>query len=157
MTTKEFLDLLSENQEKQLVFEYAKGQFVPKAYHITEVKNLYFESVDCGGIEHEERQTIVQLWTSPVEFKNKYMESGKALKIMEKVDGIRPINRDTELFFEYGNSQLPTSNYSVKKVKVEDDKVVLKMYVQPTACKPAELKNIENLATACCGSSSKCC
>jgi uncharacterized protein DUF6428 len=157
MKTREFLDLLNENQEKELVFEYAKGQFVPKAYHITEVKNLHFDSVDCGGNEHTESQTIVQLWTSPIEVKNRYMESGKALKIMEKVDSMKPINRDTDIFFEYGNREQPTSNYSIKKAELDESKIVLKMYVQPTACKPAEFKNLKNLATACCGGTSKCC
>ena len=157
MKTREFLNILTENQEKELIFEYAKGKYVPKAYHITEVKNLHFDSVDCGGNEHTEHQTIVQLWTSPVEVKDKYMQSGKALKIMDKVDSIKPINRDTEIFFEYGNWEQPTSNYSVKKVKMEEGKIILKMYVQPTACKPTELKNIKNLATACCGGASVCC
>lgn len=157
MKTREFLDLLSENQEKELVFEYAKGQYVPKAYHITEVKNLHFDSVDCGGNEHSENQTIVQLWTSPIEVKARYMESGKALKIMEKVDSIKPINKDTDIFFEYGNREQPTSNYSIKNVEMDEGKIVLKMYVQPTVCKPTEFMSLKNLATACCGETSKCC
>ncbi len=157
MNTKEFLNLLSENQEKQLVFEYAKEQFVPKAYHITEVKNVYFESVDCGGNEHEERQTIVQLWSSPLERQEKYMESGKALKIIQKVDQIKPIKLDTEILFEYGNKNAPTSNYAIKKVFVDNDKIVLKMFVRPTVCKPIALKNLTESIKGCCGVSSNCC
>ncbi len=157
MQTKEFFNLLEEHKEKELIFEYANGQFVPMAYHITEVKNVYFDSVDCGGNAHEERQTIVQLWSSPLEEKNRYMESGKALKIMEKVDSVKPINKETEIFFEYGNLSTPTSNYSVQNVALEDDKVILKMYVQATQCKPLHLKELVQAGEGCCGPSSKCC
>ena len=156
MNTKEFLNLLDANKDKELVFEYRKDSFVPKAYHITEVKNVYFDSVDCGGNEHSERQTVVQLWTNPLEVKNKYMGAEKALSIMEKVNKIKPLYQDTEVFFEYGNSKTPTSNYSVKDVALENDKVILKLFVQPTACKPAQLASLQTVAEACCGEA-KCC
>ena len=86
MLTKEFLDLLNSNHGKELIFEYAENQFIPKAYHITEVKNVHFESVDCGGFAHEEYQTIVQLWVSEKEKKDKNMETHKAFKIMNIVE-----------------------------------------------------------------------
>ncbi len=153
MITKKFIDLLNSNEGKELVFEYAENQFVPASYHITEVKNLYFESVDCGGFTHEEYQTIVQLWVSEKEKKNKHMETQKALKIMNRVNGVKPLRQDTEIFFEYGRGDLRTSNYSVEKVDIQEDKVVLKMYVQPTACKPRSLENINDLKRvmqSCC-------
>jgi hypothetical protein len=153
MLTKEFLNLLDSNQGKELIFEYEKGHVVPNAYHITEVKNVHFESVDCGGFAHEEYQTIVQLWVSEKEKKEKSMETQKALKIMNLVDGVKPLRRDTEIFFEYGRGDLRTSNYSVENVEVQDNKVVLKMYVQPTACKPRipeNIKGLEQVVQTCC-------
>lgn len=153
MLTKEFLDLLKSNEGKELVFEYAQSQFVPKAYHITEVKNVHFESVDCGGFAHEVFQTVVQLWVSDKEKKDKNMATEKALKIMNLVDSVKPLRQDTELLFEYGKGKLRTSNYSVENVEVENDKVILKMYVEPTACKPRTLANTEGLnkvINACC-------
>jgi len=153
MLTKEFLNLLNLNHGKELIFEYEKGQVIPKAYHITEVKNVHFESVDCGGFAHDEYQTVVQLWVSEVEKKEKHMETHKALKIMNLVDGVKPLRQDTEIFFEYGRGDLRTSNYSVEKAEVQDDKIVLKMYVEPTACKPRKLENVaglEQVVRACC-------
>jgi Family of unknown function (DUF6428) len=153
MLTKDFLNLLGSNQGKELIFEYAENQFVPAAYHITEVKNVHFESVDCGGFAHEEFQTIVQLWVSEREKKDKGMETQKAFKIMNLVDNVKPLRKDTEIFFEYGRGDLRTSNYSVEKVEVQEDKVILKMYVQPTACKPRNIENIKDLkqvVQTCC-------
>ena len=153
MLTKEFMELLNSNQGKELIFEYEKGKVIPTAYHITEVKNVHYESVDCGGFAHEEHQTVVQLWVSDKEKKERHMETQKALKIMNLVDGVKPLAQDTEIYFEYGRGDLRTSNYSVENAVIEEDKVTLKMYVEPTACKPRNIENGEGLkqvVQTCC-------
>lgn len=155
MNTQEFLDLLSESEGKALIFEYAPNEVVDKTYHITEVKNVYFDSVDCGGNTHSERQTIVQLWENPMEIKRKYMQADKALSILARVDKVKAMHRPAEIFFEYSNKKLPTSSYSVKSVEQDDDKVLLKLYVEATACKP--IQSLKTVAAACCGIGSKCC
>lgn len=137
MTTKSFFELLAANPQKEVVFEYQPNQFVPVAYHITEVKNVYFESVDCGGNAREEYQTIVQLWISPKDIlKQKGMVAKKALKIFNIVDAAKPIKKDTEIYFEYGNNQLPTSSYSIKRVENTDSQLIIKLFVEATACRP---------------------
>lgn len=137
MTTKSFLELLAKHPQKELVFEYEAGQFIP-VYHITEVKNVYFESIDCGGNAHEENQTITQLWISPKDFlEKKCMTAEKALKIYNIVDGVKPMKRDTPMFFEYGYKDLRTSTYSVEGVVETADQLIIKMFVAKTACKPA--------------------
>jgi len=137
MTTKAFLALLEKNPQKELIFEYEANQFIP-VYHITEVKNVYFESIDCGGNAHEESQTITQLWISPKDvLEKKCMTAEKALKIYNIVDGIKPMKRDTPIFFEYGYKDLRTANYSVEEVLETADQLIIKMFVPKTACKPA--------------------
>ena len=135
MKTNEFLELLAQNPEKPLLFEYETGQFVPEAYHITEIKNVSIESVDCGGKPHSEKQTIVQLWHNGIEI-GSYMEAKKAKKIFDVVDKVKPFTMDTEIYFEYGNKDLATSNYQVEDVVHELDKIIVKMSVPPVACKP---------------------
>ncbi len=139
MTTKTFLELLAANPQKELVFEYEPNQFIPAAYHITEIKNVHFESVDCGGKSHEEFQTIVQLWISPKDFlKQKCMETEKALKIFNIVDGVKPMRKETEIVFEYGYQDLRTSNYSVEEVVENDTQLIIRMFVEKTACRPVK-------------------
>ena len=151
MTTKEFLNLLDENADKELVFEYRKDQFVPAAYHITEVKNVHIDSVDCGGRPSESFETVVQLWISGTEVKDKGMSAGKALKIFEKVDSIKPLRYNTDLFIEWGDENLPTSNYAIEAVDNGPDKVTLKLFVPATACKPRlELSVLGNASKGCC-------
>ena len=152
MTTKTFLELLANNPQKELVFEYEANQFIP-VYHITEVKNVHFESIDCGGNAHEEYQTITQLWISPKDFlKKKCMTAEKALKIYNIVDGVKPMKRDTEIFFEYGYKDLRTSVYSIEEVDKTETQLIIRMFVPKTACKPAQQvfeKGKE--ALSCCG------
>jgi len=138
MTTQSFLDLLASNPQKEVVFEYEANQFIP-VYHITEVKNVHFESIDCGGNAHEEYQTITQLWISPKDFlKRKCMTAEKALKIFKIVDGVKPMKRTTQIFFEYGYKDLRTSIYSIEEVVETADQLIIKMFVPKTACKPAQ-------------------
>ena len=49
MKTQEFLNLMNEHQDKSLLFEYMPNRLVQPSYHITEVKHLNIESVDCGA------------------------------------------------------------------------------------------------------------
>lgn len=156
MTTKSFLELLEKHPQKELVFEYEANQFIP-VYHITEVKNVYFESIDCGGNAHEEYQTITQLWISPKDFLEKTcMTAEKALKIYNIVDGVKPMKRDTEIFFEYGYQDLRTSVYSIEEVEETTDQLIIKMFVPKTACKPT-LRVLEKgkEVSNCCGPTSQ--
>lgn len=136
MKTNEFLTLLQNNPEAGLTFEYEKGKLVPPTYHITEVKNVTIDSVDCGGNPDSYKQTIVQLWVPKNEELRKEWTAKKALSIFEVVDKMIPINRDTDIFFEFGNEEVRTSNFSVETITKDDEKIVIQMYVQPTVCKP---------------------
>lgn len=90
MKTSEFLKLLKDNENKGLVFEYKPGVLVGANYHITEVKNITIDSVDCGAGTDFWKETIIQLWESPKEIgKRDYMTSYKALAILNKVDSIK--------------------------------------------------------------------
>ena len=105
MKTNEFLALLKENSDKSLVFEYAPGLLVGANYHITEVKNITIDSVDCGAGTDFWKETIIQLWESPQEIgKRDYMSAYKALAILNKVDKIKPMEKDVEVKFLVGCS-----------------------------------------------------
>ena len=67
MKTQEFLNLLEKNSSKNLLFEYAPNLLVGANYHITEVKHITVDSVDCGAQTDSWKETIIQLWESPNE------------------------------------------------------------------------------------------
>ncbi|MEL6865825.1 MAG: DUF6428 family protein [Bacteroidota bacterium] len=157
MTTQQFLDLLDAHPEKELLFEYQPNQFVAKAYHISEIKNALFETVDCGGNHHDEYQTIAQIWVNPLEVSSRYMTAAKARKIFNIVDATRPLRLQADMRIEYGDTQRPTSHFTIDKVKIDTNRLLVKMSVPNTLCKPAQLANLAASVTSCCGPNSNCC
>jgi len=162
MKTKELLLLLQENHNKYLLFEYMSGHFVGANYHITEVKNIAIDAVDCGANTDFWKETIVQLWESPKE-KNKkeYMIAHKALSILNKVDRIKPIEKEVEVKFEYSNPNFHTAQLFVNDFVLEENKLIMKLGVEKTDCKAKDTCGIpvEKVAQeeACCTPSGGCC
>jgi len=110
MKTNEFLSLLKENPNKSLLFEYKEGQFVGANYHITEIKNITIDSVDCGAGVDFWKETIIQLWESPDEHeKEEYMSAYKALGILIVAD-----------------------------FTIDENKLVMKLSIEKTDCKARE-------------------
>ena len=83
---------------------------------MTEIKNVTYDTVDCGGMLNEWKETIVQIWENTTPDGN-YVDTTKALEIAMKVDSVRPIVKDTEVKFEYGNSLLYLKNIGIDNYK----------------------------------------
>jgi hypothetical protein len=162
MKTSEFLNLLKEHPNKGLLFEYTPDKLVGANYHITEVKNITVDAVDCGARTDFWKETIVQLWESPKDIDNtEYMTSYKALGILNKVDKMRTMDRNAEVKFEYSNPQFHTAQLSVHNVVIENKQLRLQLHAEATDCKakdecgvPAEQAVSEE---ACCSPDSGCC
>ncbi len=165
MNTAELLSLLEQHQEKSLLFEYSDGKFVRANYHITEVKNIIVDSVDCGARTDYWRETVVQLWESPKEKENtEYMTAYKALGILKKVDRMKPMVKDAEIKFEYSNSDFHTAQLFVNDFSLNQKELVIKLAVQKTDCKAKETCGVtesavaeEKETVACCSPGSGCC
>jgi hypothetical protein len=162
MKTNEFLSLLNENTNKSLVFEYAPGQLIGANYHITEVKNISIDSVDCGTGTDFWKETIIQLWESPKEIgKRDYMTSQKALDILNKVDQIKPMEKKVEVKFEYSNSVFHTAQLYVLSHKTTDQQLLIRLGVEKTDCKAKETCGVpemaETVSQAACAPGSGCC
>jgi len=149
MQTHEFLSLLTSEVGNRLEFEYAPGQFVPPTFHITEVKNQKTTSVDCGGRKHAFNQTVVQLHVNDAEPYRKPWTTVKALSIFNLVDKLDPMDKEADIFFEWGHGDLRTSVYKVEQIEASEDMLRVKLFAEATQCKPtAELAETE---AACCG------
>jgi len=139
MKTKEFLSLLRDNGSKELVFDYNKGALVGANYHLTEVKNIVVDSVDCGAGTDFWKETIVQLWESPSELdKTKYMSVSKALQILNRVNGIKPMELEAELKIEYSNANFHTAQLFIDGYDIFEDRLLIKLAVEKTDCKAKE-------------------
>ncbi len=136
MKTNEFLSLLKEHTNKSLLFEYQPGQHVGANYHVTEVKNITIDSVDCGAGTDFWKETIIQLWESPTEKdKTEFMTSNKVLSILNRVDSIKPMEKEVEVKFEYSNANFHTAQLFVNDHEISENQLLMKLGVERTDCK----------------------
>ncbi|MDT0605870.1 DUF6428 family protein [Croceitalea rosinachiae] len=162
MKTNEFLELLNDHKNKELLFEYTSGHFVGANYHITEIKNITVDSVDCGAGVDFWKETVIQLWESPTEKdKKEYMTAYKALGILNKVDCIKPMVKDAEVKFEYSNTSFHTTQLFVNEIIWNDSRLVVQLAVEKTDCKAKETCGVpvetEVSAQSNCAPGSGCC
>lgn len=162
MKTQEFLTLLEEHPNKSLLFEYQSGRFVQPNYHITEVKNMSIDSVDCGAGTDFWNETIIQLWESPQEKDiREFISASKALGILNKVDRIKPMAKNAEVKFEYGTTNFHTAQLFVNDFEITNARLILKLSVEKTDCKAKETCGVATESKfeteACCAPSSGCC
>ncbi|MEM1257830.1 MAG: DUF6428 family protein [Bacteroidota bacterium] len=163
MQTKEFLELLNVHKNKELLFEYRPGHFVGANYHITEVKNVTVDTVDCGAGADFWKETVIQLWESPKEKgKTTFMKAFKALGILNKVNRIKPMDTATEVKFEYSNDSFHTAQLFVNDYVYNEQKIILKLASRKTDCKAKEACGVVAEATirevnGSCAPGSGCC
>lgn len=169
MKTHEFFHLLESNKDTSLLFEYAPNSRVGANYHITEVKHVKVDSVDCGSGTDAWNETVIQLWESPSEkHKTEFMTSYKALGILKKVGTMKPYDMEAEVKFEYSNEQFHTAQLFVNDSIIHDGNLLLTLGVEKTDCKAKETCGVpvttghNNTETAtveeaCCTPGGGCC
>ncbi len=161
MTTSDFITVLAEHQGKSLLFEYAPGMLVGTNYHITEVKHITVDAVDCGAGADSWKETIIQLWESPSELgKPDFMSAYKALGILKKVGQMKAYEMDAVVRIEYGNAMFHTAQLHVNDYDIKEGQLIVKLSVQPTDCKAKETcgvpETVENEANSCAPGSGCC-
>jgi hypothetical protein len=163
MKTQELLQLLNQNKEHSLLFEYTANQLVGANYHITEVKHIAIDSVDCGAGVDNWNETIIQLWESPEELgKTEYMNVQKALDILLRVGSMKPYDLEAEVKFEYSNAHFHTAQLFLNDYKLSGSQLTFKLGVEKTDCKAKEACGTPELESvleseASCSPNGGCC
>jgi len=151
MTTKEFLNILESNSDLPLLFEYKAGAFTRMDYHITEIKNVTFDTVDCGGVRNQWKEVHVQLWENQLPEPNHRVDTKKALDIFNVVEKVRATYGDVPMKFEYGNKAFHTAVLPVGNVTVHANQIIVQLGVDQTSCKAQDrAATPEEKAAACC-------
>ncbi len=157
MQVRDFLQKIKEQGEQPILFEITAGQVVQGGYHVTEIKNASYDTIDCGNSLHSWKEVVLQLWV-PEEAKvsDPWMSSTKLLKIWDIVDSRLSLYQDAEIRIEYGDATHLTSNYHVDNVVATEDGLMVQMAPPRTMCKPREILIAPNemsetaVAEACC-------
>lgn len=149
MKTTDFLQLLGAHTDKSLLFSYTPGKWVGANYHITEVKHIHIDSVDCGSGTDAWNETVIQLWESPSEIeKTEYMSVYKALGILKKVGKMKAYDLHSEVKIEYGNDHFHTAQLFITDYSIVDGQLQIHLAETKTDCKAKEACGIPEPTTA---------
>ena len=170
LTWQNFKDTLVANSESVLHFQYAAGQFVDAAYHITEIKQAPITSVDCGGVMNAWTEIIVQLYEPVNEQQDRAMKVSKALSIIKVVEKALPLNPNGIVKIEFGNSKFDTRQMLPQAITVTGDELLVDLRPDTVQCKANDrggscgteakpLVQLKNLAVPAnsCAPGSGCC
>jgi hypothetical protein len=163
-STADLLAELAPHASKPLVFNY-EGRDTQAGYHVTEVKDGRFASLDCGAAPETWRETVIQLWDIPEEPGRPPMSVGKFLAIMRKVAERVPFDADAKLTFEVSDGVRPMQIFVPGDVAIDGDVARVMLRAQPATCKPRDrlwLEQDDAKASSACGckpakSATACC
>jgi Family of unknown function (DUF6428) len=169
MNTQEFITGLRPFADQPLIFEHLQGTRVPAGYHVTEVKAVQYQTMDCGGEPNAWAETIVQLWNPEAGEEDRVMTVEKFLKIYDRAAAGTPVQSTAEIRLEYGNETLPATNFLVGEITTSSEGVLVKLQAPTVTCKARDRRlsraNFEVIASSSSGScspssdgeSSSCC
>jgi hypothetical protein len=142
-TARGFLQELRSNLSTPLVFTLPNGQTVPEGYHLTELKSVTVQAMDCGGRADTWDETIMQLWSAPEGEPGRQMTGKKFLEITDQVMKAVPVNLEAALKIEYGLGGEPAAHYQVGSLRFEAG--VLNAQLEPLSvtCKARDRWNAE--------------
>ncbi len=127
-------------------------------YHITEVKNVHVNSIDCGGMADQWNETQIQLWV-PTQESDRQIDTDKALGILEKVNAIQPTNPEADCFFEAENESGAAAMYTPSGIETKLGELIIRLKNRKTQCKAIDRAETgqnccgtkdSNLQVACC-------
>jgi uncharacterized protein DUF6428 len=148
MKTSEFISALRRWPNKGLLFTKANGDAIHSGYHLTEIKAVTYDTVDCGGQKNRWNETILQLWV-PSTADDDYMSAGKFVSIYDKVRKLVSIDEDAEVRIEYGDETFFPTMYHVTNLSENQNELRAVLEPPATTCKARDrAKNAKS--ESCC-------
>lgn len=134
--TDEFLAAVrAAAPDQRLVFQLDGTPLITPGYHVTEVKAVATEAMDCGGVADQWRETIIQLWNPGDDPVREHMAAGKFLAIYDRVAAHVPVSPAAEVRFEYGDLGRPAILYHVAGVEPRGERLLVHLRAPAVTCK----------------------
>ncbi|GGM19353.1 DUF6428 family protein [Deinococcus aerophilus] len=141
-STGVLIDALRAPAQRPLEFHLNGQQLVGAGYHVTEVKAVSIEAMDCGGKAAAWRETVIQLMDGTAEEAQAgFMTNRKFLAIYDRVTRHIPVRPEAEVRFEYGNAEAAALQYHVSHLEVQPQRLIVHLRLPGVQCK----------ASAACG------
>ncbi|KQR18859.1 DUF6428 family protein [Deinococcus sp. Leaf326] len=158
-TTQHVISALRTPPQRPLEFHLYGEVLVPAGYHVTEVKAVMIEAMDCGGQASSWRETVIQLMDGSVEeAKGGFMTNRKFLAIYNRVVKRVPVRDEAQIRFEYGTAAAPALQYGVTHIESRTDRIMVHLRPPAVQCKAGEKCGIPTEASGeTCAPDSGCC
>lgn len=152
MNTSSFLAALRANPDLPLVFR-AGREIVHPGYHLTEVKRVSYETMDCGAMTHRWAESQFEIWVpalAHLEVGRGHMPAAKFLKIVDRVEAELPLEREATARIHASFRDQPAALYDIAGVTPQDGKLWIELSPDRTRCKAAE-RRLAAATGGCCG------
>lgn len=152
MKTSAFLAVL--RAQPHLPVEFRAGtETLHPGYHLTEVKRVAYETMDCGAMRHRWAETQFELWVPPgagLIPGRAAMTAAKFLNIVDRVEAELPLAGGAEARIYASFGEQPAALHGVERVAVVDGRLRVDLVAARARCKAAE-RRIGALTGGCCG------
>jgi hypothetical protein len=155
MKTSSFLAALRSHPSLPLVFR-AGREIVSPGYHLTEVKRVSYETMDCGAMTHRWAESQFEIWVPALADTTAgrgHMSAEKFLKIVNRVESELPLNGDATARIHASYNGEPAALYDIEEITARDGTLWIGLTPDRTRCKAAERRAV-SATGACCGSAS---
>lgn len=159
-STHAFLAELRGIDQRPLEFHLRGAALVSAGYHVTEVKAVTIEAMDCGGQAAVWRETVIQLMDGSAEEAGAgFMTNRKFLAIYDRAAKQLPVRDTAEVRFEYGNAGTPAMQYHVTHTELQPERIIVHLQTPGVQCKAGEACGVptQAAAEASCAPESGCC
>ena len=164
--THALIGALRTPSQRPLEFHLNGERLIGPGYHVTEVKAVTVESMDCGGKANAWRETVIQLMDgSGEDAAGGFMTTRKFLTIYDRVTNQIPVRAEAEARFEYGNAAVPAMQYHVSHLELQPERLIVHLQTPGVQCKAGEACGLptgdrlsaSSNADAGCAPASGCC
>ncbi|WP_420594424.1 DUF6428 family protein [Deinococcus sp.] len=153
-TTDDLHRALTAQAQLPLQFWLDGQVLIGPGYHVTEVKAVSTEAMDCGGQAAAWFETVIQLMDGNAEeARTGFMTTDKFLGIYDRVAAHIPVHGEAEVRFEYGNAHSPALLYHVSHLETGPERVAIHLRTPGVQCKAGDACGLP--ATA--GPQADCC
>jgi len=153
MTTSSFLTTLRQHSSLPLVFRGPAGT-LPSDYHLTEVKRVRYETMDCGAAQHDWSENQFELWASSQTDRTPDrgpMVASKFLRIIEQVEATLPLEGEALARIHASCGDQPAALHDIASINVNSGTLTVELTSDRTRCKAAE-RQVASPAGGCCQS-----
>ena len=152
MNTSVFLTALRAQPNLALVFR-AGSRLINAGYHLTEVKRVAYDTMDCGGLTHRWNESQFEIWVPSLANAlpaRGHMPAAKFLAIVDRVERTLPLDGETPARIHAAFEGLPAALYDIAGATATDGQLWIDLIADRTRCKAAE-RRVASATGGCCG------